>query len=60
MRRHNEDMAKRHDRAETHADDESIKVDKKYWSGMTYPPFVIFRLCVANGFSGIGGAAQDK
>lgn len=32
VKQHNADLAKRHDRAETHADDESIKVDKKYWS----------------------------
>lgn len=38
VKQHNEDMAKRHDRAETHADDESIKVDKKYWSGSRYFP----------------------
>lgn len=32
VKQHNADLAKRHDHAETHADDDNVKVDKQYWS----------------------------
>ena len=34
VRKHNEDMSRRHDRAEEKSPDKDDKVDKQYWSGM--------------------------